>query len=73
MDTPKPESKPPRLTVAQRHALEWLPTVGKATPGTLRRHGISERTLRSLAARGLVDAVYVPSRGSGFSIYRPKP
>lgn len=61
-----------RLTKRQAEALEWLPTVRKATPLTLKRHGFSERTLHALAQRGLVDRRWVSTRSSGFMVYLAK-
>lgn len=63
----------PALTPRQREALAWLPTVGKATPMTLKRHGYSLRTMYALAQRGLIEQEYRPTgRGSGFPVFRPK-
>lgn len=60
------------LTEEQREALEWLSTVGKATPSTLARHGYSVRTLDSLVDRGLVDRELHMTFSSNFPIFRPK-
>jgi hypothetical protein len=64
-----------KLTTQQQHALEWLPTVGKATPATLRRHGIALNTMRSLAKKQLVNVEYrrlSPSSNSYSPLYTPK-
>lgn len=65
---PKPK---PSLTPRQEEALEWLPTVGKASLATLRRHGFQRRTFDTLASKGLVDRSYTSTPAHPVPVYRP--
>lgn len=62
------------LTQAQRRALDWMESVGKASVKLVRKNGFQQRTMDALADKGLIERFYstgatpAPSR----PVYRSK-
>lgn len=60
------------MTKRQLEAIEWLESVGKATPKLLRRAGFAQRTFDTLVDDGFILRDHVRGDfGIPLSIYRP--
>jgi hypothetical protein len=59
------------LSVRQAQALAWLFMVGKATPSTLKRHGFTEQTMRSLVNWKVASSIRTYAGPDSFTTYYP--